>query len=148
MVVLPCMLCLAEKSTALWCSDILVFKCPPHFTNIAGITVMTIDLVHNTGLVIIRNVVLRMGENAPKCPEGLHVDLNINPHRTVMVNLPSKSGMFEVKAPTVLGLGGQAVETLGFWTHGHEFDSCIWSSFFLFLFFLLFLCHEFVTMIW
>ena len=75
---------------------------------------MTIDLVHNTGLVIIRNVVLRMGENAPKCLEGLHVDLNINPHRTVTVNLPSKSGMFELKAPTVLGFGGQAVEVLGF----------------------------------
>ena len=51
------------------------FECPPCFTYIAGITVTTIDLVHNAGLVIIRNTILWVGENSPKCSEGLHVDL-------------------------------------------------------------------------
>ena len=37
-------------------------------------------------------------------------------------------------APIVLGLGGQAVEALGFRTHGHKFHSRIRSSFFFVLF--------------
>ena len=41
-------------------------------------------------------------------------------------------------APTVLGLGGQAVEALRFRTHGHKYDSHIQSSFFLHFLFLFF----------
>ena len=50
-----------------------------------------------------------------------------------------KSHNIIVIAPIVLGLGGQAVEALGFQTYGHEFDSRIRSSFFLcFLFYFYF----------
>ena len=62
--------CCAGEVHLLHCPAVLQhtgLECSPCFTYIAGITVMTIDLVHNAGLVIIR-----------KCPEGLHVDLNIN----------------------------------------------------------------------
>ena len=65
-----CLMCMRNSSSPLPCSAGL--EHPPHFTNIAGIT--TVDLVHNTGLVTIRNVVLRMGEN-PSCA---HVHLNLS----------------------------------------------------------------------
>ena len=40
-----------------------------------------------------------------------------------------------VIAPTVLDLGGQVVEALGFRMHGHELNSHIRSSFFFFYFY-------------
>ena len=39
---------------------------------------MTIDLIHNIGLIIIGDAILWMGKNLPECPEWLHVDLNID----------------------------------------------------------------------
>ena len=47
------------------------FKCFPRLTNVAGITITIIDLIHNIGLITIRNAILQMGEF--ECPEGLHV---------------------------------------------------------------------------
>ena len=48
------------------------------FSNITSITVTTTDLIHNVGPIIIRDAILRMGENPPKSHKGLHVDLNID----------------------------------------------------------------------
>ena len=53
-------------------------QCPSCFTNITGITVTTIDLIHNVGLIIIGDAILWMGKDLPECPEWLHVDLNID----------------------------------------------------------------------
>ena len=39
---------------------------------------MTIDLLHNLGLIIIKDAILWMGKDLPECPEWLHVDLDIN----------------------------------------------------------------------
>ena len=35
-----------------------------------SITVMTVDLIHNVGLIIIRDAILRMGENPLKSHKG------------------------------------------------------------------------------
>ena len=68
-----------NPSSQLPCSALTYGSCcSPRLTNIAGITIMTIDLIHNIGLITIRNVVLRMGEDCSECPEGLHVDFDIN----------------------------------------------------------------------